>query len=114
MEAQWLGLPMVDRFAREGKTSGWQHIGKLPQWALSYHTGCHLWHGSLIHSSWHAHSCCTLDVVPGVVGHLFVDAEVEAQHPEGVEDEVLKLVCVQEQAAVAAEEEAVHALAGAV
>lgn len=53
-------------------------------------------------------------VVSGVVWHLFVDAEVETQHPEGVEDEVFELIAVHEEAAIATEEQAVHALASTV
>lgn len=48
------------------------------------------------------------------VGLLVGDAEVEAQHPERVEDKVFKLVAVHEEAAVATEEESVSALANTV
>ncbi|CAN8026213.1 unnamed protein product [Ixodes persulcatus] len=51
-------------------------------------------------------------VVAHYVGHLFGHTEVQAEHPQRVEDKVLKLVTVHKEAPVTTEEEAVGTLAG--
>uniref|UniRef100_A0A6B0UZ31 Uncharacterized protein n=1 Tax=Ixodes ricinus TaxID=34613 RepID=A0A6B0UZ31_IXORI len=51
-------------------------------------------------------------VVAHYVGHLFGHTEVQAEHPQRVEDKVFKLVTVHKEAPVTTEEEAVGTLTG--